>query len=251
MTRADTEFRGRVAIVTGAGQGIGRAIALRLANAGATVGVADLRATTAEAVASEIRSLGEEALAVQVDVSQNSQVKEMAEAVLRTFRRVDILVNSAGIFQAVAFREMTENQWDQMLGVHLKGTFLCSRAVVERMIAQRSGCIINIASTSGLTGGTSGAHYAAAKGGIVAFTRALGLELAGYGVRVNAVAPSKIETSMLQGVDTPEARKQLIGKIPIGRVGTPEDIAEVVAFLASDRASYIVGEVIVASGGYR
>jgi 3-oxoacyl-[acyl-carrier protein] reductase len=174
----------------------------------------------------------------------------MVSEVIAAFGRIDILVNNAGIFNAVPFAQMTEAQWDEMLDVHLKGTFLCSRATVEDMIARRSGTIINIASTSGLTGGTSGAHYAAAKGGIVALTRSLGKELARYGVRVNAVAPSKIETAILQGVDTPEARQQLIAKIPIGRIGQPEEIAEVVAFLASDKAGYIVGEVIVASGGY-
>ncbi len=250
MTERD-EFRGRVAIVTGAGQGIGRAVALKFGQAGSQVVVADLRKPTADRVADEICAAGGRAVSVAADVSQAAQVREMVDAALVAFGRIDILVNNAGIFHAVPFVKMTEAEWDQMLDVHLKGTFLCSRAVVEPMLAQRSGCIVNVGSTSGLTGGTSGAHYAAAKGGIIALTRAMGLELAPYGIRVNAVAPSKIETEMLQGVDTPEARQRLIAKIPVGRIGTPEDIAEVVCFLASSAARYIVGEIIVATGGYR
>lgn len=244
------EFLDQVALVTGAGKGIGRAIALSLSSVGAKLGVADINLPLAEAVAQEIQEAGRKAIPIQVDVTQAEQVQRMVSDVLDTFEHLDILVNNAGIFNAIPFAEMTEDQWDQMLAVHLKGTYLCSRAVVEHMLARGSGCIINMASTSGLSGGTSGAHYAAAKGGIIALTRSLGKELAGRGVRVNAVAPSKIETDMLQGVDTSESRNQLINKIPVGRLGKPEDIAEVVKFLVSESASYIVGEVIVASGGY-
>lgn len=244
------EFDGQVALVTGASRGIGRAIALRLAAGGAAVGVASRGGSATQDVADEISARDGEALALATDVSNAAQVQAMVEALLDSFGRIDILVNNAGIFDRVPFEEMTEAQWQQMLDVHLTGTFLCSRAVIGPMLARGSGCIVNIASTSGLTGGTSGAHYAAAKGGIVAFTRALGQELAGAGIRVNAVAPSKIETDMLQGADSPQAHRELIEKIPIGRTGRPEEIAEVVAFLASDAASYVVGEVIVASGGY-
>ena len=244
------EFLDQVALVTGAGKGIGRAVALSLSSVGAKLGVADINLPLAETVAKEIQEAGGKAIPIQVDVTQAEQVQRMVSDVLDTFEHLDILVNNAGIFNAVPFAEMTEDQWDQMLAVHLKGTYLCSRAVVEHMLARGSGCIINMASTSGLSGGTSGAHYAAAKGGIIALTRSLGKELAGRGVRVNAVAPSKIETDMLQSVDTSESRNQLINKIPVGRLGKPEDIAEVVKFLVSESASYIVGEVIVASGGY-
>lgn len=243
------QLDGKIAIVTGAGRGIGRAIALRLAASGAGVAVADLMLPLAESAAAEIRARGAQAIPLQVDVSKADQVQAMVEAVLAAFGRIDILVNNAGIFQAVPFAEMTEEQWDRMIAVHLKGCFLCSRAVIEPMLARGSGCIVNVASTSGLTGGTSGAHYAAAKGGIVAFTRSLGRELAGRGIRVNAVAPSKIDTDMLQA-GSPAERQTLAQKIPLGRIGKAEEIAEVVAFLASEAASYVVGEVIVASGGY-
>jgi 3-oxoacyl-[acyl-carrier protein] reductase len=244
------DFDGQVAIVTGAARGIGRAIAIRLASSGAKIVVTDIRSSKSEDVVKEIVDGGGEATSIQVDVSKADQVQRMVAETLDTYNRIDILVNNAGIFAAAAFPEMTETQWDEMLAVHLKGTFLCSRAVIEHMLDRGSGCIINIASTSGISGGTSGAHYAAAKGGVIAFTRSIGKELAGCGIRVNAVAPSKIETDMLQGVDTPETRAQLISKIPIGRLGKPEDIAELVAFLVSERAGYIVGEIIVASGGY-
>lgn len=244
------EFQGQVALITGAGRGIGRGIALYLAKLGAKIGVADIQLTLAETVVKEIKEAGGDAIALQADVRKSDQVKHMVEDLLQAYERIDILVNNAGIFTSATFPEMTEEQWDQMIDVHLKGTFLCSRAVVGHMLERGSGVIITMSSTSGISGGTSGAHYAAAKGGILAFTRSIGKELAGRGIRVNSVAPSKIETDMLQGVDTPEARAQLISRIPAGRLGKPEDIAELVAFLASDRASYIVGEVIVASGGY-
>lgn len=243
------DMHGKVAIITGGGQGIGRAIALRLSAGGAVICVADLNYSTASEVVEEICERDGKALAIQVDVSQTEQVQHMVKSVLTNFGRVDILVNNAGIFEAVPFYDMTEAQWDRMLNVHLKGTFLCSQAVVGFMLDQGSGCIVNIASTSGLSGGTSGAHYAVAKGGIIAFTRSLGRELASRGIRVNAVAPSKIETEMLQA-KTPEEFAALGRKIPLGRTGKPEEIAEVVAFLASDASSYIVGEIIVASGGY-
>lgn len=244
------DYDNQVAIVTGAARGIGKAVAVRLASDGAKVIVTDILSTEAADVVEEIVGSGGEAKSIQLDVTKANQVQRMVDETLNEYGRIDILVNNAGIFTAATFPEMTEAQWDEMLAVHLKGTFLCSRAVVTHMLDRGSGCIVNIASTSGISGGTSGAHYAAAKGGIIAFTRSIGKELAARGVRVNAVAPSKIETDMLQGVDTSESRQKLIQKIPLGRLGKPSDIADVVAFLASDQASYIVGEVIVASGGY-
>jgi 3-oxoacyl-[acyl-carrier protein] reductase len=239
----------KTAIVTGAGRGIGRAVALRLAADGLRVCAASLTGERAEAVAAEIEAAGGEAMPFQVDVSQEGSVGRMVEAVLARYGRVDVLVNNAGIHYPAPFEQMTLAQWQRMLDVHLTGSFLCARAVVGPMLAQGSGAIVNIASTSGLTGGASGAHYAAAKGGVIAFTRALSRELAGRGVRVNAVAPSKIETDMLTA-RTPDELAALAGRIPLGRTGKPAEVAALVAFLASDEASYITGEVIVASGGY-
>ena len=239
----------RVAIVTGAGRGIGRSIALRLASSGIIVCVANLTLSSADNVVKEILQSGNQGMSIQVDVSKPLQVNRLIRSVLSNFGRIDILVNNAGISEPVPFTKMTFAQWKRMLNVHLNGTFLCTRAVIKPMLSQGSGSIVNIASTSGLTGGTSGAHYAAAKGGIIAFTRSIGRELASQGIRVNAVAPSKIDTDML-AVKTSEQRAAVAQKIPLGRIGRPEEIAEVVAFLVSDAASYIIGEVIVASGGY-
>jgi 3-oxoacyl-[acyl-carrier protein] reductase len=250
MIKYDTPIsKKKVAIVTGGGKGIGRAISKHMAEIGYQVVIADLNISESQITSDEINKTGNHSFVVQVDVSQAKQVNFMVETVISEYGRIDVLVNNAGIFKSIPFQDMTEDDWDQMISVHLKGTFLCSCAVVKHMIDMHSGCIINIASTSGITGGTSGAHYAAAKGGVIALTRSLGRELAPQGIRVNAIAPSKIQTDMLQA-NTPEERSSIIAKIPLGRVGKAEEIASVVAFLASDAASYIVGEVIVASGGY-
>jgi 3-oxoacyl-[acyl-carrier protein] reductase len=240
---------GKVALVTGAGRGIGRAIALRLADEVDILAVCSLGLDNAVRVADEINEAGLRANPYQADVSQAGQVQRVVAAVLNDFGRIDILVNNAGSFSRASISTMSEEQWDQVIDVNLKGTFLCCRAVIPHMLSRGSGCIINIASTSGITGGTSGAHYAAAKGGVIAFTRSLGRELAGQGIRVNAVAPSNIETDMLQA-SRQGYLQDIVDKVPLGRTGKPEEIADIVAFLASDAASYIVGEVIVASGGY-
>jgi 3-oxoacyl-[acyl-carrier protein] reductase len=189
---------------------------------------------------------GSSVLAATGDVSSGEDVERVVQESIEMFGKVDALVNSAGIIQTARFSDLTWEDWTRMLSVHLDGSFLTMRAVIPHMLASKYGCIVNIASTAGMTGGTSGAHYAAAKGGVIALTRAVAKEVASEGIRVNCVAPSKIETDMLQG-----AREDVVETIPIRRLGRPEEVADAVAFLLSDKASYIVGEVIVVAGGYR
>jgi len=241
-------FQHKVTLITGAASGIGRAAALHFARAGSSVSLYDLDEGGLQETCGVVKPFGD-CLATTGDVSNPEQVNHWVQSTLDRLGEIDILVNAAGIFKALDFAKMTVEEWDRMLAVHLRGTFLCCRAVVPHMIEKKSGCIINVSSTSGITGGTSGAHYAAAKGGIIAFTRSIGKELAGHGIRVNAVVPSKIETPMLQA-NTPEEHRAIASKIPLGRTGKPEEIAGIIGFLASDASSYIVGEIIVASGGY-
>ena len=242
-------FQNNVALITGAASGIGRAAAMHFAREGAKLSVFDLNEKGLEETCGMVEQSGRACLRTTGDVSNPQQVENCVQRTIETHGSVDVLVNAAGIFKAQEFAKMTVEDWDKMIAVHLRGTFLFSKAVIPHMLSQGSGCIINVSSTSGITGGTSGAHYAAAKGGIIAFTRSIGRELAGRGIRVNAVVPSKIETPMLQA-DTPEEHRAIASKIPLGRTGKPEEIAKVIGFLASDAASYIIGEVIVASGGY-
>jgi NAD(P)-dependent dehydrogenase (short-subunit alcohol dehydrogenase family) len=241
------KFKNKVVVITGAASGIGYATAKLFAQEGAQLALLGRNESRLEKAKQDLPK--DRCLTLKTDVSDADQVNQSFATIIKTYKRIDILINCAGIVKNVPFWEMRTEDWDDMIAIHLRGTFLCSRAVVESMISQGSGVIINIGSTSGITGGTSGAHYAAAKGGIIAFTRAIARELAPHGIRVNGVIPSKIETPMLQGL-TPEQREALIKKIPLGRTGNPQEIAEVISFLASDSSSYIIGETITASGGY-
>ena len=243
------KLKDKVALVTGAGSGIGRACALWLAEEGAEVAIADLNLPAAEQGAQEVRGKGRRALAVRADVADSDQVADLAQQIIRQFGRVDILVNNAGRAQPKPFTELTEADWDRMIDVHLKGTFNCTKAVIEGMISHRWGRIISIASTAGLTGTPNHIHYSAAKAGIIGFTKALAKDMAPFGITLNAVAPGIIETPILSGV--PEDLKQLyISRTPVGRMGRPEDIAAVVTFLATDDAGFITGQVISPNGGY-
>jgi 3-oxoacyl-[acyl-carrier protein] reductase len=243
------KLKDKVAIITGAGQGIGKEIALTFAKEGAKVVVTDITGKEKE-VAEEIKKMGREAIAVKVDVSKMEDAKKMAKETLKTFGRIDILVNNAGIYPFKLFVEMTESDWDKVINVNLKGTFNCTKAVVETMIKQKYGKIINITSIAGtVVGFLQLTHYCASKAGITGFTRALALELAPYGINVNAIAPGPIETPGTQALGK-EAYENFKKAIPIGRWGKPEDIASLAVFLASDESSNITGQVIVSDGGY-
>ncbi|MBS3934024.1 MAG: SDR family oxidoreductase [Truepera sp.] len=237
----------KAALVTGASRGIGRAVAWRLARDGYAVAVNARSEAPLRALESELAEAGLRALSVPGDASCSAQVRAMVASALAAFGRLDVLVNCAGIFQKRSLLELDEESWRQMIDAHLTSAFLCCREVAPHMIAAKRGAIINIGS-SAARGGTSGAHYAAAKGGVLSLTKALAKELAPFGVRVNAVIPAKIETDMLR--PTLSEAESVRRAIPLGRWGQPAEVAEVVAFLASDAAGFVVGASVEVTGGY-
>jgi 3-oxoacyl-[acyl-carrier protein] reductase len=242
-------LKDRVSIVTGAAQGLGRAIAMELARRGSHVVVCDVNLEGVKGVAEDVRTLGRKALALKVDVSMPSDVSEMVDRAAKDFERIDILVNNAGICQVVTIEEMTEEDWDRVMAVNLKGVFLCSKAVMGIMKRQRSGRIVNMGSISGKVGGiATGANYSVSKAGVICFTKALAREMAPYGVTVNAVAPGVIETDMTLGITRGDFSDYL-RNIPLGVIGSAEDVAYAVAFLVSDEARYITGEILDVNGG--
>ena len=241
-------LKDKVAIVTGAGRGIGRGIALMLAREGAKVVVSDINHEDCLSVVAELEKQGAQALAVQCDVSQKEAVdKLMAEATAK-FGALDVLVNNAGIYPFKPFLEMSESEWDKVINVNLKSIFLAAQAAAKIMPA--GGKIVNISSIAAFVGFSGLTHYCASKGGMNGMTRALALELAEKKINVNNVAPGAIETPGTTGAMTEEARKQTSSNIPWGRMGQPEDIAAAVAFLASAGADYITGQTLVVDGGY-
>lgn len=243
-------LEGRAAIVTGAGQGIGRGIALKLAEKGADVVVSDVNMETATETLAMVTSLGRRAISVKADVSNHAQVEEMVDATIEEFGKVDILVNNAGIARSAMLLKMTAEAWDEVLTVNLKGIFHTTQAVAPHMVEARYGKIVNISSIYGRSGTMGDSNYAASKAGVIGFTKSIARELARYEINVNAILPGMIDTPLLQGI--PERYlKPMIEEIPLGRVGTPEDIGNVAAFLASDEARYITGAAIEVTGGWR
>jgi 3-oxoacyl-[acyl-carrier protein] reductase len=243
------DFTGKVAVITGSGRGIGKAIAMKLAENGATLVINDVGdSAPAEQTVSEIKNLNRQAMAVMADVSSSTDVSKMMETTIAAYGKVDILVNNAGITRDQLTMKMTDEEWDKVLAIDLKSVFLCTRAVLRPMLKQRSGRIISMSSVVGIIGNAGQANYAAAKAGIIGFTKTIAKEVASRGITVNAVAPGFIDTPMTQVL--PEERKQaLMNNIPLGYLGTPRDIAETVAFLASEEARYITGQVISVDGG--
>ena len=237
----------RVAIVTGSGRGIGRAIALKLAEAGATVVVNDIY-KAAEKVALEIQATGRQSQAVIADVSSAPDVARLVEAAISAYGRIDILVNNAGINRDQLLLRMSDEDWDKVIDIDLKSVFLCTRAVLRPMLKQRWGRIISISSIVGLMGNPGQANYASAKAGIIGFTRSVAREVASRGITANAIAPGFIDTEMTQKLSHNQ-RQDLMARIPLGRLGTPDDVAAAVSFLASEEAGYITGQVLAVDGG--
>lgn len=243
------DLSGRVALVTGAGRGIGQAIALALAEAGAAVTVNyHTGAVAAEATVAAIRAAGGTARLAQADVADAQTVEVMVREILAAHGRLDILVNNAGITRDTLLLRMKDEDFDQVLATNLRGVFVCTRAVLRQMSKQRAGRIINIASVIGQIGNVGQANYAAAKAGMLGFTKATAREMAGRGVTVNAVAPGFIETEMTAALGD-ETRQAILDRIPLGRFAQPEEVASMVCFLASDGAAYLTGQTINVDGG--
>jgi len=234
--------------VTGAAQGIGRAIALLLAQKGADIVVSDINLEKAEETVREIETIGRRAMAIRADVANTNDVERMVEAILGRFGQIDILVNNAGITRDKLILRMTEEDWDAVLNVNLKGTFNCTKAVVRHMSKQRRGKIVNIASVVGEMGNVGQANYSASKAGVIGFTKTIAREFAQRGINVNAIAPGYIETPMTE-VLPEKVKEELRGMIPMGRLGRPGDVAEAVLFLVSEASRYITGQVLNVNGG--
>ncbi len=242
------QLEGQVAMITGAGGGIGAAIARALAQAGANVVINDVAEEAARRVADEVAQYGVEAMVSTADITSGDEVQAMVDEVMERFGRIDILVNNAGITRDGLLVRMDEQQWDLVLDVNLKGAFLCTKAVARPMLKARYGRIINMASVSGVSGNAGQANYSASKGGLIAMTKTTAKELAGRNITCNALAPGFIETAMTRALPE-EARNAWLDNIPLGRPGTPEDVAQAVLFLAGPGASYITGQVLNIDGG--
>jgi 3-oxoacyl-[acyl-carrier protein] reductase len=242
------DLKGKVAVVTGAGHGIGREIALSLARNGAEVVVTDVTDAIFE-VGKQIEALGSKALPIKCDVTDFEQAQDVEDKVIDKYEKIDVLVNNAGIYPQKAFLDMTADDWNKVLRVNLNGVFHCTKAVIPKMVKQKYGKIVNIASIAGAVVGFQNlTHYSASKAAIAGFTKSLALEVAQYGINVNAVAPGPIDVGDV--VANTEMYQQIIKAIPVGRMGRPLDIANLVVFLVSDESDFITGQCIVSDGGY-
>jgi 3-oxoacyl-[acyl-carrier protein] reductase len=242
------KLKGRVALITGAAQGIGKSVALLLAQNGADIVVSDINLEKAEETAKEIESIGSKAIAIKVDVANLKDVERMVESILEKFGKIDILVNNAGITRDKLILRMTEEDWDAVLNVNLKGTFNCTKTVVRHMAKQRSGKIVSIASVVGEMGNAGQVNYAASKAGVIGLTKTIAREFAQRRINVNAIAPGYIETPMTE-VLPEKVKEELKRLIPMERLGKPEDVAEAVLFLVSEESNYITGHVLNVNGG--
>ncbi len=239
---------GRVAVVTGAARGIGRAIAEELAAGGANLALCDLDKDWLADTAKAVKDMGREVCCVSVNVADGDAVKTAVAEVVENFGRIDILVNNAGITKDTLLLRMSEDQWNAVLDVNLKGTFLFTKAAARVMMKQKSGSIVNIASVIGLMGNAGQANYAASKAGVIALAKSAAREFAGWNIRVNSVAPGFIETKMTE-VLPEEVKAKLLEMVPAKRLGSVQDVARAVSFLAGDNASYITGQVLTVDGG--
>jgi NAD(P)-dependent dehydrogenase (short-subunit alcohol dehydrogenase family) len=254
------ELEGQLAIVTGAGRGIGRAIALELAGMGADITVAELNQGSAQRTADEVQEMGRRSLAVGVDVTRAVDRTAMVEHTMRTFNRIDILVNNAGIYRAGTPLDITEEHWDTVLGVNARAVFFCCQAVLPTMLAAKRGLIVNVASMAGKIASTNGLPYAVSKTAVISMTRSLALTYARDGIRVNCVCPGFVDTDMFAQLDREigvdqlgkqpgEYSRERFATIPLGRPEQPEDVAGVVGFLVSSKAAYMTGQAVNVTGG--
>ena len=242
-------LKGKIAIVTGGSKGIGRSIVIALAKLGAKTVIADIDEEKGKELEGKLLNCGLEAEYMYADVLSSSSVCRIVEGIIEKYGRIDIFVNNAGILHDAFITDISDDLWDQVISVNLRGVFYCCRAIIPYMIKQRCGKIINIASTGGKMGFPyAGVHYCASKGGVMALTRQLALQVSGFCLNINAVAPGTIETELIKSRDE-EIRKAIVSKIPLGKMGRPEDVAAVVVFLASAGSDYITGETIDINGG--
>ncbi len=244
----EVSLEGKVALVTGGARGIGKEIALVLAKEGANIALCDVNLEEAEKTAKEIQGLGRESMAFKADVADSGQVQDMVDKILDKFKRLDILINNAGITRDGLIIRMSEEDWDKVIAVNLKGCFVCTKIASKVMLKQRSGKIVNLASIIGIMGNAGQANYAASKAGIIGLTKSVAKELASRGVCVNAIAPGFINTEMTAKLPE-EVQKNMLSNIPLKRFGEPKDVANLVLFLSSENSSYITGQVISIDGG--